>query len=80
MNDQKNTKFKKTKLLPGAIVFLGLVLYFNIRFENEMNMIDWAVILIGVIYLIIALLKDYRRNYYSNKRHASGELKVRQAL
>ena len=62
MNDQKNTKFKKTKLLPGAIVFLGLVLYFNIRFENEMDMIDWAVILIGVIYLIIAMLKDYRRN------------------
>jgi len=62
MDNQKNTKFKKTKLLPGAIVFLGLVLYFNIRFENEMNMIDWAVILIGVIYLIIALLKDYRRN------------------
>jgi hypothetical protein len=62
MNNQKSTEFKKTKHLPGAIVFLGLVLYFNIRFENEMNMIDWAVILIGVIYLIIALLKDYRRN------------------
>jgi len=62
MDNQKNTKFKKTKLLPGAIVFLGLVLYFNIRFENEMNMIDWAVILIGVIYVIIAMLKDHRRN------------------
>ena len=62
MDNQKNTKFKKTKLLPGAIVFLGLVLYFNIRFEHEMDMIDWAVILIGLIYLIIALLKDHRRN------------------
>ncbi len=62
MDNQKNTKFKKTKLLPGAIVFLGLVLYFNIRFENEMDMIDWAVILIGVIYVIIAMLKDHRRN------------------
>ena len=62
MDNQKNTKFKKTKLLPGAIVFLGLVLYFNIRFENEMDMIDWAVILIGVIYVIIAMLKDHRRS------------------
>ena len=62
MDNQKNTKFKKTKLLPGAIVFLGLVLYFNVRFENEMDMIDWAVILIGVVYLIIAMLKDHRRN------------------
>ena len=62
MDIQKNIKFNKTKLLPGAIVFLGLVIYFNIRFENEMDMIDWVVILIGVIYLIIALLKDHRRN------------------
>jgi uncharacterized membrane protein YesL len=60
MDNEKNTKFKKTKLLPGAIVFLGLVLYFNIRFENEMDMIDWVVILIGVIYLIIAVLKDHK--------------------
>jgi len=62
MNNQKNVKFKKTKLLPGAIVFLALVLYFNIRFENEMNMIDWAVISLGAIYVIIAMLKDHRRN------------------
>ena len=62
MENQIDNKFKKTKLLPGAIVFLGLVLYFNIRFENEMDMIDWAVILIGVIYLIIALFNDHRRN------------------
>jgi len=62
MNYQKNVKFKKTKLLPGAIVFLGLVLYFNIRFENEMDMIDWAIILIGIIYVIVAMLKDHRRN------------------
>jgi hypothetical protein len=62
MDNQKSTKFKKTKLLPGAIVFLGLVLYFNIRFENEMDIIDWAVVLIGVTYLIIAMFKDRRRN------------------
>ncbi|MGB5850121.1 MAG: hypothetical protein WBH40_16655 [Ignavibacteriaceae bacterium] len=62
MNNQKSTEFKKTKLLPGAIIFVGLVLYFNIRFENQMDMIDWAVILIGVIYVIIAMLKDHRRS------------------
>ena len=62
MDNQKNTEFKKTKLLPGAIVFLGLVLYFNIRFEHEMDMIDWSVILLGLIYVIIAMLKDHRRN------------------
>jgi uncharacterized membrane protein YesL len=62
MDNQKKVEFKKTKLLPGAIVFLGLILYFNIRFENEMDMIDWAVIVIGVIYLTVAMLKDNRRN------------------
>ena len=62
MNNQNNVKFKKTKLLPGVIVFLALVLYFIIRFENEMNMIDWAVISLGAIYVFIAMLKDYRKN------------------
>ena len=62
MLNQKNKKFKKRELLPGAIVFLGLVLYFNIRFEHKMDMIDWAVILLGVIYVIIATLKDKKRD------------------
>jgi uncharacterized membrane protein YesL len=62
MDNQKSTKFKKTKLLSGAIVFLGLVLYFSIRFENEMDIIDWTIVLIGVTYLIIAMFQDRRRN------------------
>jgi len=57
-----NTIPKKKKFLPGAMVFLGLVLYFNIRFSHNMTLVDWAVVLLGVAIFVFAFIRDNQNN------------------
>jgi formate/nitrite transporter FocA (FNT family) len=50
---------KDRSLLAGAIAFLGVVFYVNIRHDHIVTPIDWAVITFAVIFAI-ALFKRYR--------------------
>ena len=60
MKHSENKNSKKLQLLPGAGVFLFIVVYVNIRHNHEIDIIDWTVITCGVIFFIFALLKHYK--------------------
>jgi hypothetical protein len=60
MKESENKKSKNIQLLPGAGVFLFIVVYVNIRHNHDMNAIDWLVILAGIIFFVIALIKHRR--------------------
>jgi len=51
---------KRMSLVTGASLFLALVLYFNIRSVTPMNVVDWAVIGFGVLFLVFALVRRYQ--------------------
>lgn len=51
---------KGRSLLGGAIAFLGIVLYVNIRHDHVMTPIDWGVITFGFAFLAFALIRRYR--------------------
>jgi len=62
INKEKNgkrldqSKRRKMSHLKGATIFLGIVLYVNLRGDYKMTWVDWAVIIIGLIFFIISLV------------------------
>ena len=55
MNEPKPRKPRKAQLLPGATFFLAMVIYFNIRMENSVEFVDYAVLAAGAIFFLLAL-------------------------
>lgn len=59
-----NEPLKKNKrrmsLLTGASLFLALVVYFNFRSDKAMTVVDWAVIGVGAVFFVFALLKYFK--------------------
>ncbi len=60
MKESESKKSKNIQLLPGASVFLFIVVYVNIRHNHNMNAVDWLVILAGIIFLVFAFIKHRR--------------------
>jgi hypothetical protein len=60
MQESENKKFKDIQLLPGAGVFLFIVVYVNIRHNHDLNAVDWLVILAGIIFFVFAFIKHRR--------------------
>ncbi len=57
--EQKNTSSNESNLLVGSGLFLFLVIYFNLRSNYEMNVIDYTVIIFGVLFVIYALVQKF---------------------
>ena len=51
---------KRTSLLIGASIFFFMVLYFNIRGEHKVEILDWIVIGIATILFIFALINKFK--------------------
>ena len=49
-----------SKLLIGSSIFLFIVLYVNLRYSYEMNLIDWVVISPGIIIFIYAVIQKIK--------------------
>lgn len=49
-----------SKLLIGSSIFLFIVLYVNLRYSYEMNLIDWVVISPGIIIFIYAVTQKIK--------------------
>ncbi len=61
----KSNSSRASRLLTGSGIFLFIVLYVNLRHSYEMNWIDWAVISLGIIifiYAVIQIFKEKRKN------------------
>ena len=54
------TEKKPDSLLTGASVFLALVVYFNIRADHEMTIVDWGVIGFGVLFFAFAVVRRFQ--------------------
>jgi len=60
MTANKDEESRKKSLVPGALVFLVLVIYFNIRSEHMMTSVDWGVIAFGVLFFGFAVVRRFQ--------------------
>jgi multisubunit Na+/H+ antiporter MnhC subunit len=56
----KNKSTLASRLLIGSGIFLLIVLYVNFRHNYEMTLIDWAVISLGIIVFIYAVIQKIK--------------------
>jgi len=56
----KNKSSLASRLLIGSGIFLFIVLYVNIRHNYEVSLIDWAVISLGIIVFIYAVIQKIK--------------------
>lgn len=54
-----NKTGKQNKLLNGSLLFLALVVYFNLRSPEPTTLIDWIVIGIGAAFTVFSLIKKF---------------------
>ena len=58
--DRNQSSKKEGSLIPGASIFLSLVVYFNIRSDHVMTVVDWGAIVIGVLFFTIAMFRRFQ--------------------
>ena len=50
---------KYNNWLKGSLLFLALVVYFNLRSQEPTTLIDWIVIGLGVAFTAFSLIKKF---------------------